>query len=363
MQMEPIKSPLDWVKPYRCGPTLCYLVANELLIDAHERISEANLRPKSIFLTHEHWDHCAGIDNFKCSIFASTEAANAINTKDDGRMRFSEHKLKMVQHKVSGMKEGEKLRAGEFELEVIYAAGHTSGSALLFHRKTGTLFSGDAVFAMSSIPRHDLPSGSISDLIATYEKLAKLEINWVFPGHGLIFRNNGSIGRTLSILKERKEHEDTGAILKVNVHDYKTRDMLASAKTIAIIGLSRDEAKPSRRIAEYLRAAGYKIIPVNAAGGEFHGEKAHPSFRAIPGSEKTDIVCVFIPASNATIELAKEAALRKVKVFWMQPGAESEKAEKEALSRRLDVVIGECIMREHRRLMGKNEAEQDQSYA
>ena len=66
--MEPLKSPLGWVKPFRCGPTLCYLVAGELLIDAHERISGANLRPKSIFLTHEHWDHCAGIDNFKCDI-------------------------------------------------------------------------------------------------------------------------------------------------------------------------------------------------------------------------------------------------------------------------------------------------------
>lgn|GEM_PF-90173 len=360
--MEPLKSPLEWVKPFRCGPTLCYLVAGELLIDAHERIVEAKLRPRQVFLTHEHWDHCAGIDNFKCDILASEEAARAVNSKDDERMRFSAHGLPMVRRKVSAIREGEKIRAGSFELEVIYAAGHTPGSALLFHRDSGTLFSGDAVFAMSSIPRHDLPGGSLSGLIATYEKLSKLGINWIFPGHGLIFKNNGSIGRTLGILKGREESEDTGAILKVNVHDYKTRDLLASAKTIAIIGLSRDGKKPGRQVAEYLRAEGYEIIPVNATGGEFHGKKAFPSFRAIPGSEKIDIVCVFIPASNATVELAKEAALRKAKVFWMQPGAESEKAEKEALSRRLDVVMGECMMQEHKRLMKNNGAGHDQSH-
>jgi predicted CoA-binding protein len=360
--MEPLNSPLEWVKPYRCGPTLCYLVAGGLLIDAHARIAEAKLAPKQIFLTHEHWDHCAGIDQFKCEIFASEEAAKAINSKDDERMRFSAHEVPMVKRKVSAIKEGETIRAGGFELEVIYAAGHTSGSAMLFHRASGTLFSGDAVFANSSIPRHDLPGGSLPGLISTYEKLSQLEISWVFPGHGLIFRNNGSILRTLTILKERLGNEDTGAILKVNIHDHKTKNILVGAKTIAVVGLSRDEKKPGRQIAEYLRAVGYKIIPVNSAGGEFFGKKAYPTFRAIPGSEKIDIVCVFIPASNATVELAKEAALRKVKVFWMQPGAESAKAETEALSRRLDVVMGDCIMQEHRRLIKRAELGQDQSY-
>lgn len=80
-------------------------------------------------------------------------------------------------------------------------------------------------------------------------------------------------------------------------------------KTIAIVGLSSNEARPSNRLARKMRRLGYKIIPVNPRETEVLGEKAYPDLKSVEGP--IDIAQIF-RSPEAPIELAREANLRFV---------------------------------------------------
>jgi len=67
--------------------------------------------------------------------------------------------------------------------------------------------------------------------------------------------------------------------------------VLRRSKTIAVVGLSSNPARPSYGVARYLRSQGYRIIPVNPNETEVLGERAYPSVSAIP--ERVDLVDVF----------------------------------------------------------------------
>src|SRR5438477_105876 len=69
------------------------------------------------------------------------------------------------------------------------------------------------------------------------------------------------------------------------------RDILRTAKTIAVVGLSDKPDRDSYHVAEYLRRAGYRVIPVNPAVASVLGEKSYAGLRDVP--EKIDVVDVF----------------------------------------------------------------------
>lgn len=135
-----------------------------------------------------------------------------------------------------------------------------------------------------------------------------------------------------------------------NPADEPLRTLLANAKTIAIVGLSDKPERDSYRVGDYLKRAGYRIIPVNPMKDEILGERSYPTLADIP--EKIDIVDVFrkIDAVPAVVEAAIDAGAAAV---WLQLGlAHPESAEK-ARSAGLDVVQSKCIKIEHARLFGK----------
>ena len=68
-------------------------------------------------------------------------------------------------------------------------------------------------------------------------------------------------------------------------------DLLRSAHTIAVVGLSNKRWRPSYGVSEYMQRAGYRIIPVNPALSEALGEKCYPDVGAVP--EDIDIVNIF----------------------------------------------------------------------
>ena len=72
-------------------------------------------------------------------------------------------------------------------------------------------------------------------------------------------------------------------------------ELLARAKTIAVVGLSESPMRPSHGVSAYMQAAGYKIIPVNPQIAEALGEKSYPSLLEVPLElrEKIDLVDVF----------------------------------------------------------------------
>src|SRR5438309_8711937 len=92
-------------------------------------------------------------------------------------------------------------------------------------------------------------------------------------------------------------------------------ELLHSSRTIAVVGLSGKRYRPSYGVAEYLKHAGYRIIPVNPLETEVLGERAYPDLDSIPGP--VDIVNIF-RRSEFVPEIV-EAAIRKgAKVIWMQ---------------------------------------------
>lgn len=124
-------------------------------------------------------------------------------------------------------------------------------------------------------------------------------------------------------------------------------ELLRSARTIAVVGLSSKPWRPSHGVAEYMQRAGYRIIPVNPNETEVLGEKAYPHLEAVP--EKVDIVNVF--RRPEFVPEIVEAAIRiGAPAIWMQEGVVNEEAAERARQAGLFVVMDRCILKEHRRL-------------
>ncbi len=123
--------------------------------------------------------------------------------------------------------------------------------------------------------------------------------------------------------------------------------LLKTAKTIAVVGLSAKEDRPSFRVAQYLQSAGYKIIPVNPGQKEILGEKVYASLLEVP--EKVDIVDVFRPA-EAVPEISEQAIKIGAKALWLQLGIVHNEAGAKAKAAGLIVVMNKCMSVEHSRL-------------
>jgi uncharacterized protein len=123
------------------------------------------------------------------------------------------------------------------------------------------------------------------------------------------------------------------------------RDLLQRSKTIAVVGLSDSPMRPSYGVSAYMKAHGYKIIPVNPAIVEALGEKSYPSLLEVP--EKIDIVNIF-RRPEFVEEIVDQAIQLEVPVVWMQEEVINHKAAKKAEGAGLFVVMDLCILKEHR---------------
>jgi len=135
----------------------------------------------------------------------------------------------------------------------------------------------------------------------------------------------------------------------VNTNDDKIlKQIFKECKSIAIIGLSPDESKPSNKVAKYLQDVGYKIIPVYPKEEFILGEKVYRSLEEI--EEKVDMVDMFRKASFAD-ELVEVAHKRgDVKQFWIQLGLVNDEAFKKATKYGMIAVQNKCTKIEHERL-------------
>ena len=121
--------------------------------------------------------------------------------------------------------------------------------------------------------------------------------------------------------------------------------ILVATKTIAVVGLSSNPMRASHDVAAYLKAAGYRIIPVNPNETEVLGEKAYARLEDIP--EPVDIVDVFRRAEELPA-VANSAIAIKAKVLWMQLGIENAAAAENARAAGLVVVENACLLVEHK---------------
>ena len=121
--------------------------------------------------------------------------------------------------------------------------------------------------------------------------------------------------------------------------------LLATAKTIAVIGLSSDPMRPSFGVSQYMQRQGYRIIPVNPNESSVLGEKSYKTLADIP--EKIDVVDVF-RRSEFVPEIVDEVIRRKIPALWLQEGVIHEDAAKKARAAGIRVVMDRCILKEHR---------------
>lgn len=140
---------------------------------------------KQVINTHGHFDHIGGNGYFiNAKIAIHENDADIIETGDIERSvaDFFDGKLKPRTVDMK-LKEGDVLNIGGMELEVIHTPGHTPGSICLYNRKDGILFTGDTIFA-NGVGRTDLPGGDPNALRESIEKLKKLDVKIILPGHG-----------------------------------------------------------------------------------------------------------------------------------------------------------------------------------
>jgi predicted CoA-binding protein len=127
------------------------------------------------------------------------------------------------------------------------------------------------------------------------------------------------------------------------------RRILATSKTIAIVGLSADWFRPSYFAAKYMQEHGYRIVPVNPRYATVLNESCYRTLREIP--EPVDIVDVFRRTEDVG-PIADEAIAIGAKVLWQQLGVKNAAAAAKVEAAGLESVMDRCVKIEHARLLG-----------
>jgi hypothetical protein len=144
-----------------------------------------------------------------------------------------------------------------------------------------------------------------------------------------------------------------------NPGDDALRALLKTARTIAVVGLSPQPARPSYRVAQAMQRYGYRIVPVRPLVDEVLGEKAYASLADIPFP--VDLVDVFRAAEHVPAIVEQCLALHSMQrpsstlhhlpaAIWIQEGIVHEAAAREALAGGMTVVMDRCLLKEYVRL-------------
>ena len=130
------------------------------------------------------------------------------------------------------------------------------------------------------------------------------------------------------------------------------RAILLRVKTIAMVGASTSEMRPSYFAMLYLQGKGYRVLPVNprAAGERLLGETVSPDLASLP--VRPDMVSIFRRSSEAGA-VADEAIRLEIPVIWMQLGVRDDAAAERVRAAGLEVVMDRCPKIEYGRLFGE----------
>lgn len=171
-----------------------------VLIDAPNEI-DINNNIKICIITHEHCDHFAGLRNLRCEIGASGFCADVINKKNNSiglcsliGFEFPDKKVKRI------IREEDIVEGDGIRLRVLETPGHAKGAICLYEPDKKWLFSGDTVFPDMGMPRVDLPTSESKGLKESYKKLAALDIEKIYPGHGNVIEEKGYIHKLLNLI-------------------------------------------------------------------------------------------------------------------------------------------------------------------
>ena len=137
--------------------------------------------------------------------------------------------------------------------------------------------------------------------------------------------------------------------METQVMNKKIKEILSKYKTIAMVGVSKDDSKPSTIVMKYMQKYGFKVIPVNprVKGEKILGEEVFEKLEDI--KTPIDIVDVFRPSDEA-LNLAEETIKIGAKVLWLQLGIRSEKAKKLVESKNISYIENKCSKMEYQKL-------------
>ncbi len=126
--------------------------------------------------------------------------------------------------------------------------------------------------------------------------------------------------------------------------------LLRNVKTIAIVGLSPKENRPSNMVARYLMHAGYTIYPVNPGHSQILGKTCYADLSAVPFP--VDVVDIF-RKSEDVLPIVEQAVLLKPlpKAIWMQQGIVNEPAAQLARDNGIFIVMDRCVKIDHQNLL------------
>lgn len=123
--------------------------------------------------------------------------------------------------------------------------------------------------------------------------------------------------------------------------------LLRRARTVAVVGLSPNENRPSHRVARAMQGFGWRIVPVRPAVSEVLGEPAYASLDDIPEALRRDIdlVDVFLAPERVGPVVDRAIALG-LPAIWLQDGVIDEAAAQRAKDAGLTVVMNRCVWRD-----------------
>ncbi len=123
-------------------------------------------------------------------------------------------------------------------------------------------------------------------------------------------------------------------------------EILDECRTIAVVGLSSNTARPSYGVASYMRQNGYQVIPVNPNETEVFGDKSYASLADVPpGVQLVDI----FRRSDEAGRAVDEAIAIGAKAVWLQEGVIDQAAAQRAVDAGMLVVMDRCWLKEHHR--------------
>lgn len=130
------------------------------------------------------------------------------------------------------------------------------------------------------------------------------------------------------------------------------REILRTARTVAVVGLSPSAHRPSHEVASYLQQAGYRVIPVRPGAGTILGEPVYSSLEeARRAVGPLDIVNVFRRA-DAVPELLEPLLTVHPRLVWMQVGVRHQATADRLQEAGIPVVMDRCLMVDHPRILG-----------
>ena len=132
------------------------------------------------------------------------------------------------------------------------------------------------------------------------------------------------------------------------------RQILASCRTVAVVGLSPRPERASHEVAHYLQVHGWRIIPVNpvaaSSGATILGEPVYATLQEAARHASIDVVDVFRNSEDVP-PIAQEAIAIGARALWLQLGIENAPAAAAAQAAGLLVVQNRCLLIEHRRVI------------